>query len=357
MSPPYRLLVIGREANDLALAAQYGLRGMAAAFAGTRPARVGVSMTMHRLLSVPMLVLPLTAAQAETPTVRATAQSSIIVETNGDDWTIHERSVRFQAYLQPPADITYRVPFLRRLAEITTVSDGMIDDQAHRIEVTINDMSGPALRPIARFSDPGIEGKLLESGYFVTTEPGCCERPPRHHVRNTETGTWLFDSSGGFDVGMAAWMGVPNHHPTLERWAAFEASPGDDADPALLGTLRYGDNDHAIDTFELRMEPARQPQDFRSDFPTCGALVWHERGKEPGAGQLHRPAEGKCYEGGTYFPSSLFSLEHQTGLLGGFDLELSVYGKVYGTIPIAADRLDLAHAKLEQGMRLVPARR
>ena len=308
---------------------------------------------MRRLLLV-LPVLLIAPARVEAQSYSAAAPSSITVEVKPDGWIIHQRTVRFEAYEAIPDDIKVGVAFAPRLATITAHADGVVDDQTRTVEVTVDAMSGAGLHRVTAFSDPGSDGQVVGGLYFISTEPGCCGRPALHHVRNVETGKWLFNASGGFETGMSAWMDVPNHHPTIERWAAFEGLLVANKDPSMLGYLRYGDRNGAITTIALHMDPALQPEEFALDLPECGALLWREPGKSPGAGQPRRPAPGKCYDGGSYAPTSLFSLEHMIGRLGGFDLELSLEGKVYATIPVTDDRLDIAHAKLQSGMRLVP---
>lgn len=310
---------------------------------------------MKRLALLPsllLLVFPV-PGRAQNYTVSATAQSSITLEVSKEGWVVHQRAVRFEPYDAIPDDIKVGVPFAHRLATITSLSDGESDALERRIQVTVDDMSGPALRRIAEFTDPGRQGEVVGGLFFVTTGEGCCGQPNRHHVRNLETGKALFNASGDGEMGMTAFMEVPNHHPTLERWAAFEGLIGDyDKDPAMLGMLRYGDRYHTISAVALRMDPAKQPQDIVLELPSCGALLWREPGKEPGAGQPQRPKAGACSTGGSYAPVALFSLEHASGPLGGFALEISLSGKVYATIPVTGDRLDIAHARLQHGLTL-----
>ncbi len=105
---------------------------------------------------------------------------------------------------------------------------------------------------------------------------------------------------------MAAWMEQPNHHPSVERWAAFEGAPVGDSDPARLGYLRYGDRYRALMTFEVRMNPAKQPEKFQLDLPSCGALLWREPGKAPSQNQTQRPAKDECFQGSGTSPVGLF---------------------------------------------------
>ena len=299
-------------------------------------------------------------AQAQEPRRHSfSATSEITVEMTPEGMVTRQRSVRFEAYGAIPDDQRVGRGFPPRLATIATLSEGRADELQSRVEVTVDDLSGPAPRRIAAFSDPGSSGRLLGGGLlFVTTEPGCCAAPALHHLRTIETGRFLFSASGNGEAGMASWMRVPNRHPTVERWAAFQGLAGTDAFDATkgaLGRLRYGDHNGAVADLLLGMDPALQPEDFALDLPDCGALLWVEPGRAWVPGQPRRPTQGACRDASGYFPQNLFSLEHATGPLGGFDLELSLRGTVYATIPVREDRLDLANARLAPGVTLTPA--
>ena len=299
------------------------------------------------------LILP---AHGHAETYQATAPSNITVQVGPDGLVVHQRSVRYEVFSAIPDDIKVGVPFATRLATITTLSNRDNDDQTDTIEVTVDALSGPVQHRIATFADAGSTGTVA-SPYFITTQTGCCSPLTRHHVRNIETAKLLFTSTGPGEAGLVALMSVPNHHPTVERWAAFEGLPESASqDRALLGYLRYGDRNGSIDTLALRMNVADQPEEFALDLPDCGALLWVEPGKPPTPGQPTRPPSGTCFAPpGLSYSTALFTLEHKSGTLGGFDLEFSMDGKVYATIPVNNDHLDLAHATLAPGMSLVPA--
>ena len=305
-------------------------------------------------------MLLLGTARAQEPLRHGfTATSDITVEITPEGMVTRQRSVRFQAYGAIPDNLRAGAGFPPRLATVTTVTEGSADEPRSRVEVTVDDLSGPAPRRIAAFSDPGSEGRLLGGGlFFVTTEPGCCASPALHHLRAVETGRLLFSASGPGEAGMASWMQVPNRHPTVERWAAFQGLVGTDAfdaTKAALGRLRYGDRNGVVADLLLGMDPALQPEDFALDLPDCGALLWVEPGRAWVPGQPRRPAEGACRDASGYSPQNLFSLEHGTGPLGGFEVELSLRGTVYAAIPVREDRLDLANARLTPGVTLTPA--
>ena len=302
---------------------------------------------------MPILVLlaMFLPSRGDAQSYQSTAPSSITVEVTPHGMVVHQRSVRYAVYGAIPDDIKVGVPFEHRLATITTISDSVADDQTDTIEVTVDALSGTGLGRVTAFSDAGSAG-IVSAPYFVTVQRGCCSPLTRYHVRNIETGKLLFTATGAGLTGLVALVTVPNHHPSIERWAAFEGHPeGNNGDRAMLGILRYGDRNGAIDTVGLRMEVAKQPEEFILDLPSCGALLWLGPTNAPGQGQPDRPLAGKCFEP----PSLSYSTPISTfERRGGASLELSLDNKVYATIPVTDDHLDLAHATLAPGMSLVP---
>lgn len=312
---------------------------------------------MKLLLPVLVLMTLLLPGCGEAETYTATAPSNITVQVEPDGLFVHQRSVRYEVFGAIPDDIKVGVPFSLHLATITTVSDGRTDDPSKAIEVAVDALSGSAPRRVATFSDDGSEG-IVSSPYFITTQSGCCSPLTRHHVRNIETGMLLFTATGHGEAGLVVVMDVPNHHPKIKRWAAYEGRPdGGNEDRALLGYLRYGDRNGAIDTIEVRMNVADQPKDFILDLPECGALRWVEPGRTPAPGQPTRQSDEKCFDPERLSDSTkLLTTEHKSGAIGGFELEISLSDKVYAAIPVEDDRIDLVHARLARGMSLVPAR-
>ncbi len=305
-------------------------------------------------LLLPAVGLLALVVPARAQTYHATDPASITVQVGPEGLVVHQRSVRYEAYADVPEDIRVGVPFGNRLATIATVASGALDDQTSRVEVVVQALSGPGLYRVTAFSDPGSEGAVA-APFFVTTQRGCCSPLTRYHVRAIETGRLLFTATGAGLSGLVAVMDVPNRHPAVERWAAFEGRPGERSDPAMLGILRYGDRGGALDTLVLRMEVARQPEDVGLDLPECGALLWREPGREPPPGQPHRAAAGACFEPpGLSYATPLFGLEHAGAAPGGFELELSLHDTVYASIPVTRDRLDVAHARLAPGVSLAP---
>ena len=309
---------------------------------------------MIRFVAVLVLLAIGPSANLRAETYRATATSSIKVEVGRGALVVHRRSVRHELFSAFPDDIKVGQPVELRLATVTEISDGEPDDLRDTIRVTIDALSGSALRRIASFSDPGSKS-TVSSPWFVVAQSGCCSPLTRFHVRDIETGTPLFTATGNSDVGLVALMTELGTRPRVRRWAAYEGLPGLDAkDPAMLGYLRYGNRHGATDTVELRMEADRQPQEFAISLPECGALLWLIPGQEPASGQPKRPAPDKCFTPpGLSYETPLHHLVHSPGTVGGFELELSLDGTVYAAVPVRDDRLDLEHARLERGVSLV----
>jgi hypothetical protein len=303
---------------------------------------------------------------AELPSHVVTVPSIARIQFQRDgSWKMDTQSTRFETYGAIPDVLRGSSRFPPRLATITTITTFDGDSAEYRTAVAIDDMSGPTLRRVSEFSDPGSEGTVLGGLFFVTTEPGCCALPSRHHVRALETGKLLFSSTGIGDVGAVAWMQVPNASPTVERWAAFEGNVGSsdyETPSRKIGDLLYGDRHGVLSRVALRLKPgAAGPKrddgtdDLDLDIATCGFLLWIEPGRVRGPGRPTRPAGNECRGNSGYSPDSLFSLEHRPPdqKPSGFEVELSGAGTIFATIPVKDDRLDLAHARLDDRLILM----
>lgn len=308
---------------------------------------------MRTVFQIFAVVAVLLSDQVAAETYRATAPSEVSVEVGASGLVVHQRSVRYEVYGAIPEDIRVGVPFENRLATIATVSGYADDELTSTIEVSVDALVGGALRRISVFSDAGSEA-ALSGPYFVTTQHGCCSPLTRHHVRDIETGKLLFTATGAGAAGLMALMTMPDRHPTVARWAAFEGHPGGETfDPSLLGILRYGSRGGMIDAVAVRMDLALQPADISLGLAECGALLWLESGGEPKPGEPQRPAAGGCFQPqGLDYAKGLFGLERAGGAVEGFGVEMSLDGTIYATIPVAGDHLDVAHAHLAPGISL-----
>lgn len=274
------------------------------------------------------------AQNAKSTSYSLSGQSSITVEVPPNGFTIHQRDVHFEL-IQPIRD--WGAPW--RVATITSIRDGEIDAQQHRVEVTVDELSATGKHRLSAFSDKGSIGKDIGGDFIVITQLGCCGGLTQHHVYNSITGMKLFDSTGGWNVGMAAWIKVGD----TERWAAFQDMwVNSNTDQSLIGYVRYGAFNGVMSVVAFHMDPAQQEPGFTQEFGGCGALVWTTE---------RRPDPSRCFDGGSY---TLGVPGHGDAPVNGVAVELSMLGKVYATIPVTNDRLDIAHATLAPGVTLVP---
>jgi hypothetical protein len=296
------------------------------------------------------------AAPAFAANYQMTVPATVKVEVHPDGGvTSTSSSTRFETFSAIPDTINVGTKFPPRLAVITQTAITTPDDRTSRITVTVDDLSGPALRQVTRFSDSGESGEIHGGRYFAITTPGCCALPARHRVRSLESGKLLFDSSGTGTTGAAAWMAVANAKPGLERWVAFDGTVGKDNDPTKLGELVYGDSHTALSHVVVRLKhPDKQLNEFQLDAATCGFILWVAPGSAPGPGKPSRPKEEQCSGNGGYAPASFAPVAHRDTreTLGGYEVELSVLGKPYVTIPISDDRLDVANARVDETLVL-----
>jgi hypothetical protein len=291
-------------------------------------------------------------AFAEEPLRYTISGPSVANVERGDDgsYKVHAQESRYWL----TSNYSSRADFVPRL--VTTTTDWSWDeDEKYAVAVTIDELGGPQPRRIAEFSDPGTTGAVLPGDvYYVTKEPPCCVATGRFHFRSLETGHLLFTSTGYGEVGAATFMFL---RPTgavesSERWVAFEGDTEAHADSTLLGRLRYGDINGVLSDVEVRIKPGTRRRnkadpDLSDDASECALLRWIVPGHPRLPSAPSRPAAGKCDFDGKFDvqPLSEFMSGQPQADVSGFQVELSISGRVYATIPIIHDRLNVAHAK------------
>jgi hypothetical protein len=301
------------------------------------------------LLAAGLLAAPAGAAELKHD---FSATSTATVEITGEGVMIqHVRNSRLEPYGLFDGEHT-----LPRLATITfdvkRRSDAEGDDPASTVSVAVDDLSAATPKRLAAFTDPGSEGDILGELYFDSRLPGCCAGPTIHTVRLLETGTLLFRATGDADEGSTAWATVPNAHPEIVRWAAFDGAL-DEArlSGGLIGIIRYGGPAGPLSQLELRLAgKAQDATDRNLGLSHEAKLLWVDAVSQKNG---HPPATGSAAN-----PETIWSLDKQADLakLGGFSLAVVDYdGKRLATIPIKADRLDPTKAKLARGLKLVNA--
>ena len=256
---------------------------------------------------------------------------------------------------------TYRHDkFVPRL--ITTTAIGSWDgiDEQYSVVVTIDELEGRTPRRVAKFSDPGTIGKVLTGDtYYLTSKPPCCADTGHFWFRSLDTGKFLFRAVGSGDVGTTAFMYVQavGAKVNTERWVAFEGNTDPNPDPTLLGHIRYGGLSGSLSDVEVHVK-ADAPAWSRANgewkeiegATQCGFLQWLEAGKVHSSFGRKRPAPGGCDVKGDYLPEPFRSLAKG---VNGIEVEYSISGEVYATIPIVNDQLDVKHADTVSRISLV----
>ena len=315
----------------------------------------GVVALSGLLLSQSVVVMLIgQAALAEEPVRYTITGPSVANIERGEDGQYNIQAQESRYWLTQNYHLDPK--FVPRL--VTTTTNWSWDgEEKYSVVVTIDELGGPQPRRIAQFSDPGSSGNVLSgSNYYVTTQPPCCTATGLFHVRSLETAQLLFTSTGNGEVGAATFMFLrpPGTDVDLERWVAFEGNRDSSADPVLLGHIRYGDTHGVLSDVEVRVKAGRQRtikagavRSEAEDASVCGFLRWVVPGYQQLANAPRRPAVGKCDFDGKFDmqPLGAYMRDKPQTDVGGFEVEFSISGRVYATIPITHDRLDPAHAE------------
>jgi hypothetical protein len=254
--------------------------------------------------------------------------------------------------------------FVPRLVT-TTTNWSWDDDEKYSVVVTIDELAGRTPRRIAKFSDPGTTGAVLTGdAYYLTMKSPCCDATGHFWFRSLDTGKFLFKATGFGEVGATAFMYVQAIGAKLstERWIGFEGNTDTNPDPTLLGNLRYGDLNGVLSDVQIRVRSDAPPwHGAGTDVSEievandCSFLRWVEVGNPHSDSGRKRPAPGGCDLKSEYHPESFASLAgnaHPT-VVNGIEVEYSISGDVYATIPIVNDRLDIDHAQISNRIKSV----
>jgi hypothetical protein len=253
-------------------------------------------------------------------------------------------------------DYRRRARFIPRL--VTTTTNWSWDgDEKYSVVVTIAELRGHTPRQVAKFSDPGTTGQVLAGDvYYLTMKPPCCGDTGDYYFRSLDTGEFLFRATGNGDVGTTAFLYVhpPGTHAEADRWIAFEGDTAPNPDPGLLGYIRYGDLRGVLSEVQVRVKPDAIPWpravgdwDEVEAAKECSFLQWLEDGRVHSSLGRKRPDPGACDLKGEFEPEPIDA--HAGKLLPngitGIEVEYSIAGDVYATIPIVNDHLDVEHAQ------------
>ena len=293
-------------------------------------------------------LLPLAAAHAQTAH-DASATSTAHVETvkteEGETAVVMKvRNARFVPYFIYADQNNYPPRLVTIVTEVLTRSDREGPDPSSTVSVTVDDLSGTETKRLAAFSDPGAEGEVIARRYFAATMPGCCDSPEVHRMRALETGRELFRSTGPGDFGSAAWAEVPNSHPEIVRWAAFDGDLDDAQFKAgILGTVTYGSDAGPISRVRIATSAGEDEHNDLWEGLAHGAKLRWVDPKHP-ADDVGETA------GDPESPTALWSLEgiKDPKQLRGFQLKVLVDDKLIAAIPVVADRLVVEGASLDK---------
>jgi len=303
--------------------------------------------------ALPTSVVQVTfAANSSGYTVKAPPSVAHIQKGTGDNYKIQAQESRFWL----TQDYRRQARFIPRLITTTTnwTRDG--SDEDYSVVVTIDEMHGRTPRRIASFSDPGASGQVLAGDvYYLTMKPPCCADSGYYYFRSLDTGKFLFEATGTGEVGTAAFMYVhpPGTHVETDRWVAFEGNTNASLDPTLLGHIRYGDLNGISSDILVRLKSDAPPWprsiggwDELAAAKQCGFLQWIDEGKVHSSFGRKRPAPGSCDLKGAFLPEPMDYLAGKVlpHGLNGIEVEFSISGDVYATIPIVNDHLDIDHA-------------
>lgn len=262
-------------------------------------------------------------------------------------------------------DAARHANFVPRLVT-TTTHWSWDDEEKYSVVVTIDELAGRTPRRIAKFSDPGVTGHVLAGDtYYLTLKSPCCDATGRFWFRSLDTGKFLFRATGFGEVGATAFMYVQTVGATVntERWVGFEGNTDATPDPTILGNLRYGSLDGMLSDVQFRVRAGSAPwpraRTGWSEIEAaneCSSMRWLEVGKSHSSGgERKRPAPGECDLKSDYRTDPFDSIAgdaHPT-VVNDIEVEYSISGDVYATIPIANDRLDIDHARISNRIELV----
>ena len=325
---------------------------------GLRPSRVAFAACLCAILMMP-------SALADSSGYTVTGPSGAHVKRKADgSYAIQARESRFWL----TRDYRRQAHFIPHL--ITTTTNWSWDgDEKYSVVVTIDELRGRTPHRVAQFSDPGTTGQILAGDvYYLTMKPPCCGDTGYYYFRSVDSGALLFKATGNGDVGTSAFLyqHAPGTHVEMDRWVGFEGNVDSDSDSTLLGNIRYGDLSGVLSDVEVRVKSDASPKpraaDDRDEIQAardCGFLQWLEAGKPRSSFGRKRPAAGGCDLTSTYQPELFTALaghKHPTAV-SGIELEYSIAGEVYATIPIVNDRLDVEHAQTAPRITLVTLQR
>ncbi|WP_374378155.1 hypothetical protein [Dongia sp.] len=305
---------------------------------------------MRKIILAAALLLPPFAqpqlALAD-PLVTETAPSAISIAKDGDNFRVTNDSRRYQTNVLASAIADNTLYYqLLEIEQHQVSTEGPQTEQAFEeatAKVTVYPLTDEGKGPVA-FTIEGKADAVEAMGDFVAlTRFGCCVEVPTYAVYSLETGKYLFNATGEGHWGQWATLGA-HGGAEFERIIAYHAKISA-ADADLFGETKNG---AVIITYANQTEPLQRvmliatEEDMGMDAP----LEWMpkidlvNKDNPKGTDRIYNQQGGNAVD-----------------LFTNATVRLVLDDAKSVEIPLVADRLDIAHAKLPKGYSLVEMKR
>ena len=217
-------------------------------------------------------------------------------------------------------------------------TEGLLKDS---VSATVWRMNGVKRVRLWSLTEPGDSGEIEhDQPLFIVRQPGCCGARNSFSAFSLYNGRRLFTATAERASESWATLEVPNGHD-LYRYVALHAaySATDDTfgpRKETVGLLTYAAPDKPLARYRL----------VAKDEAGVDAFM--------GEASVRLVADGKPEEA-SYL--TLWSADKHTdpAAIGGFSIKLHLSEGNTVVIPVQADKLDMEHASLPDGLKIEPA--
>jgi hypothetical protein len=295
---------------------------------------------MRKLLLAAALIVP-QIAYADS-LVEETGPSSITIARDGENYRVVNTGRRYQTNVLPSAAAENALLYqLLEIDQRQVSVEGPQTEQSFEeatARITAYPLSPAGKGPAAYTIEGKADAVHAQNAFLTLTRYGCCIEVPTHAVYSLETGKYLFNATGDGQSGQWATMGAQGG-AAFERIFAYHAK-FTAADAELFGDVPYG---AAIIAYASETEPlqrvmllgAQEAMDHEAPLEWIPKLDLVSAAYPDGTDRIFVERSGKAAE-----------------LFTGATLRLTLDTATVIEIPLVADRLDLAGAKLPAGYSL-----
>lgn len=215
--------------------------------------------------------------------------------------------------------------------------DEEIDTQSSILRVTARPLTASGLGDQAMTIETVADEAFVSGPYVVADNWGCCAEQPSHEVFSLYTGKKLFSATGAGDLG--DWLTMGKKGPTYQQRivAAHLAFTARDVaelgeDKGVVGVITYATEAQPLQRLALRAPDGRD-----GDLPLewSPKLLWLTKREPDGIDHAFFEQEGEAKD-----------------VYTGITLRLKLDEQTNIDIPLVADRLAPAEAKLPDGFSL-----